>query len=305
MRWYKKIQSDIEYDVLRVLIAFLRLIPRRALLAFARVFGHIVYTVVPIRKKVALDNLHRVFPQKSKKEIRRIARAAYIQFAQTAFEFSHLANMKATDFAQWVHFDNPELLDKLSAFGKGVICVSGHFGNWEYLGAAIRARGFPMVAVAKEQRNNRVDRLISDFRVQVGVETIQLGMALRGVVRSLRQNKFVALISDQDAHEEGLFVDFLGQPSSTAAGPAIFALKTGAPLLFGVAVRGQHGHHTVHLQQIPTDDLDGYSDHALQVLTQRHASALAEYIQNYPDHWLWMHKRWKTAPPSNEDSQTK
>ncbi|MBN1541471.1 lysophospholipid acyltransferase family protein [candidate division KSB1 bacterium] len=300
MRWYKRLQSYIEYFFVRMLLLPLRLMPPAFLLSTARGFGRFVYFAVPIRKKVALDNLRRSFPEKSEKEIRRIAQAAYIQFSQTAFEFAHLGKMTPDQLAKWVRFEQPELLQELYSMGRGTVCISGHFGNWEYLGAGIRALGFPMVAVAKEQRNYLVDRLINDTRSKHGIETIQLGMALRGVLRSLGQNKFVALLADQDAHQEGLFVQFLGRLSSTASGPAAFALKTGAPVLFGVAVRDEKGNHVIHLHRIQTDDLQELNDHTLKVLTQRHASMLEAFVRKYPEHWFWMHKRWKTKARTSE-----
>ncbi|HOH09123.1 MAG TPA: lysophospholipid acyltransferase family protein, partial [bacterium] len=85
---------------------------------------------------------------------------------------------------------------------------------------------------------------------------------------------------------------------STASGPALFALKTGAPLIFGVVVRGQAGRHTLQLEEIDHRDLQGVTPENIHELTQRHARLLENYIRLHPDHWLWMHKRWKTSPPA-------
>ena len=214
-------------------------------------------------------------------------------------EFIRFPNMDKNYLENKVIFDNPELIKQAYSQKNGVICLSGHFGNWELMAAAISQLGFPMVAIAKEQRNKLVDRLISLHRASQGIATMTLGIALRGVMKSLRANKGVAILADQDAGREGIFVNFLGRPSSTAQGPAMFALKTKAPIIFGCVVRGEKGKHTVYLKQIDHSDLDGPTPENIHILTQRHAKALEEFVTKWPDHWFWMHKRWKTKPQND------
>jgi KDO2-lipid IV(A) lauroyltransferase len=276
------------------MIRVMRLLPSSMALAFGYTLGLFVYYIVPIRKIVTLNNLKKAFPEMNRNEINRIARSAYIHFGQSIIEFMRFNAGSPESFSKYVTFVNEHLLQQTHEMGKGTICISGHFGNWELMAAAIRSRGFPMVALAREQRNRYINDLINTNRMSVGIETVQLGMAIRGVLHALRENKIVALLADQDARSDGIFVDFLDIPSSTATGPAVFALKTGAPLLFGAAVRGKGGRHTVYLSLIDYSDLKGLNDTNVKILTQRHAAKLEQFVKQHPDHWFWMHKRWKT-----------
>jgi Kdo2-lipid IVA lauroyltransferase/acyltransferase len=286
----------MEYIAVILLSRLIRSIPLTVALFAGKCLGLFIFYLVPIRKKVSLDNLRSAFPEKTAKELTRIARRAYINFSLNMIEFMRLPLMTPDYLNKHVTFVNPEILDQMHKEAKGTISMTGHFGNWELMGAAIVARGFPMMGVVKEQHNKRVDRLINQYRDKVGIGHLYLGMAVRGVMKSLKNNLFVVLVADQDAHDEGVFVDFLGRPSSTAPGPALFALKTGAPIMFGTAVRIKDSDHVIYLEKIDHSDLDGLTEKNIHELTQRHARVLERNIRRWPDHWFWMHKRWKTKP---------
>ena len=139
--------------------------------------------------------------------------------------------------------------------------------------------------------------MMNDNRRMMGIKIIHMGMAVRGVIKTLRQNGFVALLADQDAHKTGVFVDFLGRPSSTHQGPAIFAIKTGAPILFGSAIRLSKGRMRIEFELLRFDHLKDITPSNIKTVTQAHASVLEKYVRRYPNHWFWMHRRWKTRSP--------
>jgi len=297
-----QIQNHLEYFCLKVFCLFIRLAPLRLALWIGKALGVFAFSFLRIRKTVAIDNISSSFPEKSFPEVIKIASNTYKIFGQNIIEFIRLPQMNHEYLEQKVTFVNESLLQQAFLTGKGTLCVSGHFGNWEIIAAAISAKGYPMIAVARDQRNPFANRMINEHRRAAGIETLQLGFALRGVLKSLRENKFVALLGDQDAHDEGTFIDFLGRPSSTAPGIAQFALKTKAPIVFGAAVRGKNGHHTVYLRNIDHHDLEGITEENVKILTQRHARALEEFVREWPDHWFWLHKRWKTHAKARKQS---
>jgi Kdo2-lipid IVA lauroyltransferase/acyltransferase len=299
----KKLQHKLEYALVIALSAVMRLLPLRLVLWKGRFIGLLFYYFIPIRKSVTIQNIAETFPDKSPKQVRLIARNTYIQFGINITEYMRQTKVTAKELAERFTFVNEHLFQQAYDKGNGAILLSGHFGNWELMGGAIRSLGFPIVAIAKEQSNSLIDKVIANNRIAVRVETLQLGMALRGVLKSLRENKFVAILGDQDAHDEGVFVDFLGRPSSTAPGPAIFSLKTGAPIIFGNCVREPKGKYTVYLEEVKTDDLEGVTEENIQILTQRHAKVFEKSIRKWPDHWFWMHKRWKTQPKDKQQNK--
>lgn len=297
----KKIQNLLEYLLVQLIAIPIRLLPHTLALRLGAGLGAFIYHFIPIRRGVALKNIARSFPEKSPGEVERICKGVYGNFGQNLIEFIRMARMDEAFYRDKIHVINGELLRAAGAAGRGAVCLSGHFGNWEFFPAVIHAMGFPMIGLARDQRNPMVNKLINRTREGWGAEMARLGMGVRTVFRGLEANKFITILADQDAHAEGVFVDFLGRPSSTAPGPALFALKSGAPLIFGVVVRGERGEHTLHLEQIDHADLAGNTPENIRILTQRHASALEKFIRRYPDHWLWMHKRWKTAPPAAQE----
>ncbi len=293
----KKLQNVVEYLLAQLFALPIRLLPHRVALAMGAGLGYFAYYLVPIRKQVALRNIAAAFPEKTVQEVRRIGRHTYRNFGQNIVEFIRIPLMDEAFYARYIQVSGGEVLVAAGDDGHGAVCVSGHFGNWEFFPALIHRMGFPMVGLARDQRNPFVNKMINQNRTTWGIELARLGMGVRSIFRALEANKFITILADQDAHAEGVFVDFLGRPSSTAAGPALFALKTGAPLIFGVVVRGEKGRHTLFLESLDHSDLEGVTPENIHTLTQRHARALEGYIRRYPDHWLWMHKRWKTPPP--------
>ena len=292
----KQIQNYIEYGIVITIQAIVSVLPLRCALFAAHLLGVFAFHVIRIRRKVTLDNLQQAFPEKTPKECKQIAQRTYCNFARMAIEVIRFPSLSQEKLQQRVHFKNAELFTCAAKEGKGVICIGGHFGNWEMMGAAIRALGYPMVVVVAEQRNKLVDNLINRHRSRMGIEMVGRGIAVRGILKALRKEKFVALLADQDAHEEGVFVRFMGRPSSTPQGPAALALKTGAPMIFGTAIRQKNGNHQIVLERVDNHDIAGVSPDNIRLLTQRYTNILEKYVRQYPDHWFWMHRRWKTAP---------
>jgi Kdo2-lipid IVA lauroyltransferase/acyltransferase len=292
----QKLQNYFEYLLCIGFSKLIMILPLSCALAVGRLLGKFIFSVLKIRRQVAIENLSACFPDRTAAEIKEIACNTFINFACNIIEFMRMPKASPDFLARKVNFINEHLMQEAFAKKSGTLCLSGHFGNWEIMAAAIQAKGYQMVVIARDQRNMLVNDLINQHRKATGIETIQLGIAIRGVLKALRENKFVAMLGDQDAHADGVFVDFLGRLSSTAPGIAQFALRTRAPIIFGAAVRGKNGCHTIYLQPIQYDDLTDSSSENIRILTQRHARALEECVRKWPDHWFWLHKRWKTAP---------
>jgi KDO2-lipid IV(A) lauroyltransferase len=297
----KPIQHRIEYILLLWTRRIVWQMPLASVLKIADAVGTITFRVLKIRRRVAEENLRAAFPEKSAAEIEKIALGAYRHMSRTSFELVHSPVEKKEDVLRRVRFMNRELLDKALAAGKGAVLLTGHFGNWELFGSALAHAGYPVSFVVKEQKNKWTDAVINRFRTACGAEVIPLGLAIRGVIRNLRANKFVALVADQDAGRRGVFVRFFGRPSSTAIGPAALALRTGAPILFGYAVREGTSRHVFYAEALPVPA--GLSEEeTVRSVLQEYSDRLERRIRERPDHWFWMHKRWKTRLRGETDS---
>jgi KDO2-lipid IV(A) lauroyltransferase len=293
----KHIRHRIEYAVLVAMVFVLRRIPLTWGHVFADVLGWIAFSILRVRRRVTLDNLENAFPEKSGSERKAIAAKAYRNFIKMVLEYSLFPGMTRETVLSLCTLEGKNHLDWVLQNGKGAVLVAGHFGNWELMGAALAQMGYPVKFLVGEQHNKLVDDVMNRNREHMGIGIIHMGVAVRGVIRALRDNQMVALLSDQDAGREGVFVDFFGRKSSVHQGPAVFALKMGAPVLFGSAVRLPKGRMRIIVELLRFDELKEVTPENIRIVTQAYTSLLERAIRAYPDHWFWMHRRWKTKPP--------
>jgi len=291
----KNIGNILQYWLLIFLGWWVNLLPEKAALTFGAALGEMAFAM-GVRRKVALDNLIRAFPKNNDLQNRQIAVSLYQNLGKNLAELLRFKNTSCQVIKDKVELRNTEFFDQVVKNGRGGILVSGHFGNWEVHAAAIANNGYHFSVVVYPQHNKYVDEMINSLRRAKNVNIIFKKDATREVLTSLRQNHFVAMLSDQDAGRDGVFVDFLGQKASTTKGPAVFALKTGAALITGAIVRQQGGRHIGYLN--PPFYADPNNDKQAEILrlTGLFTFQLEQFVISHPDHWYWVHKRWKTKP---------
>ncbi len=118
----------------------------------------------------------------------------------------------------------------------------------------------------------------------------------KGVLKTLRENRILGILMDQDTHTEGVFVDFFGRPAYTPSGAVILSLKTGAPVLPGFITRLDDGSHRIQI--LPQVKLYNgpNQEETIRLNTQYISNIIESYVRKYPEQWVWMHRRWKTQP---------
>ncbi len=291
----KKIRYKIEYAFVLFLIFFLNLLPYRLALLFGDLIGFLAFSVFRIRRKVTLDNLKNSFDDGySDSEYIKIGARSYRNIARGFIEYGLLPSLSRKDLSRFLSIDGEENLRKIRELGKGAVLVTGHFGSWELMGAFLSRQGWPVDYLVGEQHNLSVNRIMNDHRAIFGIGLIEMGVAARGVIRAVRAGRMVCMLSDQDAGSDGVIVKFLGRPASTPKGPAAFSLKTGAPLACGFIVRT--GRKQVVVLESPIEFTpSGNKDDDIKTLTQAYTTHLERYVRNYPDHWFWPHRRWKST----------
>ncbi len=291
-------KNYLEFIVFKFFVLLARLLPFKIVQRLGKLFGIFMFIFIPYRKKVALENLKKSFPEKRDEEIRRILKLAYVNLGITFFEFMGFANLKISDFDGFVKLENFDVVVEALKKGKGLILMSGHFGNWELSAIATGIKiGKPLNVIVKKQRNKFVDREINKWRCWFGNKVIPMEKAFRESLRILSEGGIVALLADQSAPKEGLYVNFLGRPASTFTGPAIMSIRTGAPIVVGFAIREENYGYRIVFEKIDFTPSENEDENIIK-LTQLHTSMLEKYIRLYPDHWLWFHRRWKHQPPS-------
>ncbi len=296
-----KLSHRLEYAGLRVLMSMTRrLAPARAS-QVGDVLGALVFHVTGMRKKLVMEHLARVFGMSGDSEkLRAMSRSVYRQLGRTAVEHARLLAGRTADLRDRLDISGEEHIARARNGGRGVILVTGHFGYWELLGATVAMLGYPITVVAKKLHNPAVDGLVHAGRERLGMAVATMDKAPAAVYRALRRNECVGLLADQDAGAGGVFVDFLGIRASTYQGPALFALRTGAPIVPCFIIRSGPERHRVCFETPIEAITTGDEPADIARITQAYTDVLARYIIDYPDHWFWVHRRWKTPAP--EDS---
>lgn len=294
--YLRQLQHYVEFAGLWAFAAAVRIFPLNAARFLARRFADFVFFCVPVRKKVVIGNLTESFKsEKTPAEISKIARSAYQQFTMTMIELLYFPKLSREDIKNMVAIEGLDTLADIVKRGKGAIIVGAHFGNWELMGAAF-AQHYPITFIVGQQSNIMADDLLNSYRLDKGIKIVPLKLSLRGVMKCLKDNEFVALLSDQDAHEHGVFVDFFGRPASTPKGPAVFALRSGSPLVMASMFREKNGFRA-RFEEVPRPVPSGVENTDILNYTQEYTRLLEKYTRQRPDHWFWMHRRWKTKKP--------
>lgn len=292
-------KNYIEYILFKFFVFLANILPFRVSQRLGKALGIFAYYFIPYRKKVALDNLRKAFPDKSEGEIKQILKMTYVNFFIAIFEFMSFPKFKPEDFKKIVRVENLNYVYEALDKGRGLILMSGHFGNWELSAVVLGLEvGKPLNVIVKRQRNKFVDNEINKWRCWFGNKVIPMERAFRESLRILSEGGLVALLADQSAPKESLYVNFLGRPASTFAGPALMSLRTGAPIVMGFTIRDRKYNYRIVVEKIDFTP-SGNEDEDILKLTQIHTSLLEKYIHLYPDHWLWFHRRWKHTPTNN------
>lgn len=282
------------------MMLFVWLAPLPVAFRAAEMLGWFAFQVLRIRRSVVMKNLSMAFPQKSDAEKRAIGLAAYQNFGKFVMEYMRIPYEKKQTVLASRDIGGLEHIREGLEKGKGVVVVGGHFGNFESMGSMVPVLGFPTSFLVGRQHNAMVDEIINRYRALSGAEIIRRGVAVRGALKALRNNRVLIFLSDQNIRKDGVFVNFFGIPAATPQGAAAFAIKTGARLVFGADTPVGKGRHRLVYTHCPTGQYDKATPENIQKVTQAYASILESYVREYPEHYFWMHKRWKTRPPGEQ-----
>lgn len=285
----------LEYGLVRLFGFIVRFLSIRGIQRFGNVLGSVFYYLVPIRKSVARDHIRWAFPEYSEKDVERLLKASYASVSKTILEILKLPLLDKESLRAMVRIEGRQHLDKALEEGKGLIVVTYHFGNWELMGTATVLCGYPLDVIYQRQANPLSDEYINKTRRLMGMRIIERGEAVSRSIRALRDNRLVAFLSDQDAHEEGVFAPLFGRPASTPRGPAVLSLRLGIPVVTTVSMRDADGTHRVIIRPLEIER-SGSMEEDVYAIASEFNSRLEQHIRECPSQWLWFHRRWKTRP---------
>jgi KDO2-lipid IV(A) lauroyltransferase len=293
------LRKAVEYGAYRLLTVVVPLLPRFVVVAVGRALGGCFYWLSPRTRRVGLENLRRVFPDR--RDHRRILRESAKVQAVALLDALWSVRLSRKAARRVVEIDHDDLArwEKLFGEGRGAVVATAHFGSWEMLNLGTGALKFPPVTfIARPVNNEWIDRHLRRTRERTGNTLVYRINALLACMAALRAGEIVASVIDMAIvpAESGVFLDFLGTPACTAIALPTLAVRRNAPLFFAVCrpVRGGL-RYVLDITQIefdPDGDRDEQTLRAAQALNRE----LEKRIREYPEYWLWGYKRWKWRP---------
>jgi len=301
-RFSRSVQSRVEYALTRALEAGVTVLPAGAARRLGEAIGVIVRSPLGIRRDTVEENLRRAFPDADEQWVARVVAETYRHLGREAVAMVRLSSLTRDEVIEQTVVANWAEIASALDEGRGALLVTGHYGNWEVAAAAVAARGYPIEAVVKRQRNLRVDARVQEARRRLGVGTIEMSEAPRRIPRALASGHAIGMVADQDARASGVWIPFFGVPTSTFRGPALFALRFGAPVFAAVARRLDDGRYSVESERIQVRRT-GDQERDVLLLTAALAAHLEREIRVEPGQYFWFHKRWKTRPPTEHPNE--
>lgn len=290
-----------EYAALRAASGALRGLGVRGASAVGARIGGLGFAPFRIRRGVAEEQIAKAFPELGPDEVSRIARESYGHLGRTAMETMLLPSRSREEVLDlFSEVEGWEIVEERLARGNGLILASGHVGNWELGGAYLAARGLPISAVARHMANPLVDRYLTRTRERLGLNVIHDEQAVRKVPRAIREGGAVAFLVDQAA--VGLastWVPFFGRLAKTPRGPAVFALRLDAPIVFAGVSRLPTGRFRFSFEAVDVPRT-GVLDADVDAIVTAYTGVLERHVRKVPEQYLWQHRRWKHLPPPDK-----
>ncbi len=182
------------------------------------------------------------------------------------------------------------LLDAIAA-GNGAIVTLPHVGNYDHAAAYFCSKGAKIVTVAEHLKPEALFKKFLEYRAAFGMEALPLdSRVLPTLAQRLRAGYVVALAADRDLSRSGIDVKFFGGPARMPAGPAVLALKTGAPLIYAMVSYTDIGIH-IDFELVPLSD-QGTETEKVAAIVQNSADLFAKGISQYPHDWHMMQRIW-------------
>lgn len=281
------------YRIAYLVIKIIGLLPLRLLYIISDLMYVLVFYIFRYRRHVVFINIKNSFPEKSTREIRKIAKKFYRNLCDLLVETVYQTGMDEQEIKKRVKYNNPEVIQEYFDRGKDVAAVLGHYGNWEWMCGFPLITNYKCITIYKPLTNKIFDNFLLKLRSRFGADLVPMQTAVRKIYeyRKMRIPTITAFISDQ-APARGnskLWVKFLNQDTAVYPGVERIAKKMDMAVVFFKMKKVKRGYYEFDF--IPLfDSAKGIGN---QDITKVHVLMLENQIREKPEHWLWSHRRWK------------
>ena len=288
----------IEYLPVWIVVKLFGLMPRPLARACGITLGELVYFVHGRLRRVGFRNLQMAFPQLSERQKRRIVHGVFTTLGRQLADFCQFPSYTRKNISSLAIYEGYEAYDAANARGKGVLFLTAHLGGWEIGSFAHSLFGSPLNVVVRALDNPYLDEMVDRYRTLHGNRTFEKQDFARGLLAAMKNGETVGLLMDQNmTPPQGVFVNFFGIPACTASGLARVALHTDAAVIPAFTIWDSVlRRYRVRFDPALTLIRTGDGERDVIENTALFTKVIEDYVRQYPDQWLWVHKRWKTRP---------
>lgn len=288
-----RIQIRLEYALAAPLLWVLKISPLPLALTLARAATRLLDAAVPKLRRVGRVNLEFAYPDASPRERNALIDGVFDSIARLIVAIAKFPILNEGNIAEWIRYEGLEHYLAAKRDGKGILVATAHLGNWELSAFSHALMTEPMNVMVRPLDNPMIDELVERRRQGSGNRLIFKRDAARSVMKALRNNEAVGILIDQNtAASEGVFVNFFGRTACAGTAFTKFAHHAGAAVIPGFAFWDKSERKYI-LRFYPRLEMTG----RIEEDTQRIHSFFEDVIRQYPDQWMWIHRRWKTRPP--------
>lgn len=267
---------------------------------FGAMLGALAHGAFPLRRDVVRSNLTLAFgATHTLEERRRIESATYRNLGMLGAEWLGLWQQGPAWLDKQIQeVEGEEHLVAMEKKHERFLVLTGHFGNWEMIGAFYGMRR-KLSVVVKPLHNRLLNEELLATRRRYGLEMLSTDAPdiAQDINQAARNGRIVCFLGDQDARHAGIFTPFFGRPASTFSGPALFAIRMGIPIFPTFLLRLGPGRHRVIMRPAIEPPRAMPLRKAIALMTREHVRVLEDMIRMAPSQYFWFHRRWKTQPP--------
>jgi KDO2-lipid IV(A) lauroyltransferase len=299
--WFRRFRRSAAHAAVMIFSGLVRLVPFQAALVVGRSVGIASYFLFLRHRRAAFDSLATAFGS-DLKQIRVVAGRCFLMMGEALFETIYYALRKDAVLGR-VRIVGEEHLKAALSKGKGVVCLTAHFGNFPIMMYALRESGYSV---------NTMLRPLRAEQTSVFLERLMLGRSIMPIfsyprkeavfksLKALRNNELLFVLMDQNFGTGGVWVRFFGKLAATPVGPIILASRSQSPIVPMRIVREKPGEHTVYIEpELPMEIRNDPDESTLVnaiVITRK----IEGWIRANPEQWGWIHRRWKSQPTPDE-----
>ncbi len=283
------LRYKIELGLLKFAQKILMKFPEEKRYKFAERLGRLAYKLIKKRREITLKQIKNAFPNYSDEKVEEIAIKSYETMLKTFMMSLWVPDIIHDD--NKISYENFELFEEIHSRGKGVIFITLHMGAFE---ASLKlAKDYKLYDVIKKQKNILLDKYMNDNRRRTGVNLIyKSNLAMRELVKAIRNKGVVALFSDH--YDEGSKVKFFGQDTTASNGAITLGIKYDVPIIIAYNIFDENNKSIIKFDREFIPEISGNRKEDVDVNTQKVVKIFEEIISEYPEQWMWFHRRWRS-----------